>query len=1401
MKLRDQRPASSAGQRTLLGVALVGAAVACSNAPPTECVDTTREALVGAGLDTWVEAADHAHALGYTELAALQHCTTSSSGLRTVVAGLSRPNSPDPSQGVLLIAPEAERFPMLIRALPSGGFDLFGASGGIRRHADGTTALLDGELNEVDADTLATGSPGGAAERRTSGIAAAHVPPCRAGFWAYADCAARKQTAGCAASYSTCLGTWGRTWPTVLGCIAAASFSCAVAIAFAVVDQDPCDGLENPHSQHCAEDEAQGTGIPYCSTTTRIADYAVCDRGVCVPRTRLCPDDTECSGNPGSARCGATCGDEIVDPILGEQCDDGNRDNADACTNECRDARCGDGVARRDTLDEQCDGDDLNGSSCQSLGFPVCIPTRIQPCLGLKCDARCRFDDSDCSRCGDGSRDFPREQCDMGGETESCDRDCTWASCGDGTINRTRGEQCDDGNDDPDDGCHECQGQSPDAGIPSDAGVGGDGSGDDDDDDDDGTDDDDDGAGGDDDDDDDGADDDDDDDDGTDDDDDDDTQEPDPTFIQRSRRQSPWARWQAESSAALVAKISVPPHDALVRADVPIFGLAYGERFFSYRVMVGPGASPSSWTVIAQSQKARATDPSPDVLRLTAADRGAFSGNLATWRTGLSNYAYPPFYPPGDPLDLKGSYTIRLLVHGRDGSQVEDRVTVDVGNAIPNAWGGTATSADGRLRIEIPEHALGEAFAVVAAQRVSSAPMPLPDGRRRVSALYQVREAGETFIKPVHITLRAGADRLGSYPAKRIGVFAFNAPDRRWQHLRTHHWAGGRFSAQTTRLHSHYVLLYSRREAEGSVPAPSALGAARRPRRLVAQSDNVLLHNDFERDMGHWSKRDGVHGASLSIAPPLTRPGNHVLRLRNARAGGSFAATVLDRPFDASRYSTVRFDYRLPRGVAVNLLVRAGGRWYDIGFSDARQQLAYRRVNIAHIGDIQGVLADDRWHTAEFDLYEMLRTKTNRRIVQAIVLADWDVPEFMKLRFGANKPGATYFIDNFSIRRALGVGQVTGADSVLVDDFSLDKTSNALGGRTRVFSDGTRGKLHAAVVRVIGDPALSLRYDVRKRTAFAGYISELNGLDARRHALLRLRLRQQDSAQHLLVGLRDSHGHERKLVVSPFAAGTRAGWRRFDIPLVAFGPTIDRRRLEHLSLSFAHHALGDNVRLGTVAVESIRLERSLEQLNLKGLGERNAVFGRVLARHHGFASLRAHRSRSGVYRLQYGGRIGQPTGFDDRLNYVVWRSELQGIDCSSCGTVSFWIRGAQGGEQPNVYLDDGNLRWGVDVEAYATVGPHWRRIEIPLTDFSRHGVDLTHLRHFDLAFEWQKMSGTVWIDGIAFGKSPEPALLVRAAAGLRCRSKESATDTSNIAPWLGADAAHRHQQCKAHQPN
>jgi hypothetical protein len=86
---------------------------------------------------------------------------------------------------------------------------------------------------------------------------------------------------------------------------------------------------------------------------------------------------------------------------------------------------CGDG-ARGLPIEECDDGDGDNSDSCPDGQDGTCQP----------------------AFCGDGhvwNRDGGGEACDDGGESASCNADCTAVRCGDGQVNESAGEVCDPG--------------------------------------------------------------------------------------------------------------------------------------------------------------------------------------------------------------------------------------------------------------------------------------------------------------------------------------------------------------------------------------------------------------------------------------------------------------------------------------------------------------------------------------------------------------------------------------------------------------------------------------------------------------------------------------------------------------------------------------------------------------------------------------------------------------------------------------------------------------------------------------------------------------------------------------------------------------------------------------------
>jgi cysteine-rich repeat protein len=149
-------------------------------------------------------------------------------------------------------------------------------------------------------------------------------------------------------------------------------------------------------------------------------------------------------------RVTAVCGNNNMEP--GEECDDGNDINTDACTNDCRLPYCGDGVVRGGV--EQCDdANQSNNDDClNSCEFARCgdgfVRSGVEECDDADDD---NTDDciNDCffAECGDGFVQAGIEECDDGNssDTDNCISTCRNAYCGDGFLADV-GEACDDGN-------------------------------------------------------------------------------------------------------------------------------------------------------------------------------------------------------------------------------------------------------------------------------------------------------------------------------------------------------------------------------------------------------------------------------------------------------------------------------------------------------------------------------------------------------------------------------------------------------------------------------------------------------------------------------------------------------------------------------------------------------------------------------------------------------------------------------------------------------------------------------------------------------------------------------------------------------------------------------------------
>lgn len=163
----------------------------------------------------------------------------------------------------------------------------------------------------------------------------------------------------------------------------------------------------------------------------------------------------ESSSSTASSAAPAVCGDGV--PQKGEECDDGNQEDADGCSSTCELPRCGDGIVHNR---EDCDNGKENSDTAPNACRTNCTTHRCGDGVvdaGEQCDTGSRNADAQpnacrtscqAPRCGDGTVD-KGEQCDAGVQNadnapNACRTTCRIASCGDGVLDT--GEVCDDGN-------------------------------------------------------------------------------------------------------------------------------------------------------------------------------------------------------------------------------------------------------------------------------------------------------------------------------------------------------------------------------------------------------------------------------------------------------------------------------------------------------------------------------------------------------------------------------------------------------------------------------------------------------------------------------------------------------------------------------------------------------------------------------------------------------------------------------------------------------------------------------------------------------------------------------------------------------------------------------------------
>lgn len=446
----------------------------------------------------------------------------------------------------------------------------------------------------------------------------------------------------------------------------------------------------------------------------------------------------------------------------------------------------------------------------------------------------------------------------------------------------------------------------------------------------------------------------------------------------------------------LTAKVEIPYPDSIVRGDIPVFGKAYGRDFKEFILDYGEGKDPKKWTIITKSDIAQKEYNTSVGIDMTSFGK-TIEGNLGTWDTGLDEYKYGKH-----PVNLSGAHTLRLRVFNNKGNFVEDKVALEVGRIILNSIGGKVQSKDGVATLEVKEHSLYTSGLLASLKSLGKNPFP-QENLMLIGNVYELREPGEKFTQSVILKIKYDTN---ADPAT-LRIYFYDPQKKNWQPLDT-----AVIKEEKTILaelmqfpdkFALYAVFSSEEEAKNMLARKQVL-----PPDLKGK---ILFQNDtFEEGLGKWHTKYPDVGAKLSLE---RKDDTNCLKLTNQISPSNFSSSVIIEPFNAKEHPFIKFDYKIPKDLKINFQIKTGGKWYDIVFTD--DEKIYWDVNMEKIGKIENVIADDKWHTAYFNLYDMLKDKTNDFMIQEVTMADWDIAGFMKLEFGNNKKGDAFYIDNFMI--------------------------------------------------------------------------------------------------------------------------------------------------------------------------------------------------------------------------------------------------------------------------------------------------------------------------------------------------------------------------------------------------
>ena len=212
---------------------------------------------------------------------------------------------------------------------------------------------------------------------------------------------------------------------------------------------------------------------------------------------------------------------------------------------------------------------------------------------------------------------------------------------------------------------------------------------------------------------------------------------------------------------------------------------------------------------------------------------------------------------------------------------------------------------------------------------------------------------------------------------------------------------------------------------------------------LTAQNPEIVPNvTPIKNALDEWApRRDNVLKISSRVRE-ISEAGKNGVKIVNPQSGGDWTTYVSRQPYDAKARPMLNFDYRIGTDALVNLYVKTGNRWREIGFTgngvvapvESNNDDAFAPFDNVDrpaitagfsplpakpvdssvvLGQIADVKADEQWHRAQFDLLSALKRANLDTTVQEIAFAAPN-EDYILCGLGGNHLGASYEIANFA---------------------------------------------------------------------------------------------------------------------------------------------------------------------------------------------------------------------------------------------------------------------------------------------------------------------------------------------------------------------------------------------------